>query len=244
MGADNSGATFEIIDAELFVRKVKISPSVVMAHAKALSTATAKYPINRVDVKTITIPVGTQSKTMDNIYLGMIAWLHNKWQSNKNINISGLLPRRCIIGFVTSSAFNASITENPFNFQHFSYSYLAVLLDSVLTPTKPFVCDYDNHQFIRAYNSLFEGSNINHADVGNNITRSGYPNGYALLAVDLTPDLSASGQHISLPKTGSLRIEVRFATPLTASITAVIFSEFSGNIEIDKNRNVITDYSS
>lgn len=73
MGADNSGATFEIIDAELFVRKVKISPSVVMAHAKALSTATAKYPINRVDVKTITIPVGTQSKTMDNIYLGMIA---------------------------------------------------------------------------------------------------------------------------------------------------------------------------
>lgn len=72
MGVRNSGATFEIIEAELFVRKVKINPAVILAHNRALSVSTAKYPINRVDVKAITIPAGSQTKTMDNIYLGKI----------------------------------------------------------------------------------------------------------------------------------------------------------------------------
>ena len=40
----------------MFVRKVKLSPSVFLAHAKALESATAKYPIRRAVCKTITIP--------------------------------------------------------------------------------------------------------------------------------------------------------------------------------------------
>lgn len=225
MGVANSGATFEIIDAELYVRKVKINPSVVMAHNIALGITTAKYPINRVDVKAITIPSGSQTKTMDNVYIGA-------------------LPKRCIIGFVSTRAFNGSVTENPYNFMPYGYTNLSIYMDSILVPSKPFVCDFDNHQFIRAYNSLFEGCNINHADIGNNISRSSYPHGYALVAVDLTPDLSASSSHISQSKTGSLRIEVHFNAPLADSVTAVIFSEFSGNIEVDKYRSVMTDFSS
>lgn len=62
--------------------------------------------------------------------------------------------------------------------------------------------------------------------------------------MDLTPDLSASDDHISLSKTGSLRIEVRFDNALPNAVTAVVFSEFACTIELDKNRNVITDYSS
>ena len=156
----------------------------------------------------------------------------------------GTLPKRCIIGFVNTTAFNGLVTANPFNFCSFNWNYLSVFLDSSPIPTKPFVCDFPNHQFIRAYNSLFEGCNINHDDIGNNITREAYANGYALVAVDLTPDLSASESHISMPRTGSLRIEVHFEEALAQSITAVIFSEFNATIEIDKNRNIITDYSS
>lgn len=117
-------------------------------------------------------------------------------------------------------------------------------MDSVAIPSKPFVCDFAGHQYIRAYNSLFEGCNINHADGGNNISRISYPNGYALVAVDLTPDLSASASHISLPKTGSLRIDVHFGAALQNSITAIIFAEFPGLIAIDRDRNIVTDYSS
>lgn len=63
---------FEILEAELYVRKVKISSSVLLAHHKALAVATAKYPITRVDVKTITIPANTQSRVLDNVFLGTL----------------------------------------------------------------------------------------------------------------------------------------------------------------------------
>lgn len=143
-----------------------------------------------------------------------------------------------------TDSFNGAVNRNPYNFQSFNYTHLAVYLDSVPVPQKPFECDFPNGQYIRAYNSLFEGCNINHADIGNNITRRDYANGYALLAVDLTPDLNSSATHISLPKTGSLRIDVRFAEPLAGSITAIVFAEFDSLIEIDKNRCITTDYAS
>lgn len=72
MGVANSNATFEIVDAVLYARKVKINPSVLLAHHKALTVATAKYPITRVDIKTITIPANTQSRTLDNVYIGSL----------------------------------------------------------------------------------------------------------------------------------------------------------------------------
>ena len=37
-----------ITKAAMFMRKVKLSPSVFLAHAKALENGTAKYPIRRV----------------------------------------------------------------------------------------------------------------------------------------------------------------------------------------------------
>lgn len=225
MGEDNSRATFEIIEAELHVRKVRLNSTFVLAHNRVLEVATAKYPITRVDVKSITIPAGSQTKTIDNLYLGA-------------------LPQRCIIGFVDTAAFNSQITSNPFNFKHYNITQFSTFFDSVSIPSKPFVCDFPNKQYIRAYNSLFEGCNINYADFGNSISREAYAGGYTLMAVDLTPDLSASEPHNSVPKTGSLRIEVRFNEALAQSVTAVIFSEFASTIEIDKNRNVVTDYSS
>lgn len=225
--ADDDGVegSFEIVDAVLYVRKVKIAPSVILAHHRVLESATAKYPLTRVDVKTFTIPPNTRSKSIDNIYLCT-------------------LPKRCVIGFVDTDAFNAKITLNPFNFNNFNLTQLSVYLDSVGVPTKPFICNFGNGEFIRAYHSLFEGSNINHADIGNAISREDYPEGYALFAIDLTPDLSASAQHISMQKTGSLRMDVYFGEALKKSITAIIFAEFDALLEVDKNRNVITDYSS
>lgn len=225
MGEENIEGNFEIVDAVLYARKVKVQAPVILAHNRVLEMATAKYPLTRVDIKTFTIPANTHSKSIDNIYLGT-------------------LPKRCIIGFVDTQAFNGDITMNPYNFQNFDLTQLCFYLDSVAVPSRPFECDFVNERYIRAYHSLFEGTNINHADIGNDIPREDYPNGYTLFAVDMTPDLSASAQHISVAKTGSLRVDVYFGTVLAQSITAVIFAEFDALLEVDKNRCIITDYSS
>jgi len=47
-----------VTNAAMFVRKVKLSPLVFLAHAKALENSAAKYPIRRVVCKTFTVPNG------------------------------------------------------------------------------------------------------------------------------------------------------------------------------------------
>ena len=48
----------KIVRAVLRARKVRISDSVNLAHAKALELANSTYPIRRVDCKTFSIPTG------------------------------------------------------------------------------------------------------------------------------------------------------------------------------------------
>lgn len=100
-----------ILDATLLVRKVRISPTVLLGHAAALENSPAKYPLTRVELKTITIPTGLQDKSISNLHLGQI-------------------PKRIIIGFVTNQAFNGHFQSNPFNFQHFNLNYLSLFVDS------------------------------------------------------------------------------------------------------------------
>ncbi|XP_011684666.1 PREDICTED: uncharacterized protein F54H12.2-like [Wasmannia auropunctata] len=46
----NSLSKIRILDASLLVRRAKISPGVLLAHARMLSKTTAKYPLTRVEV--------------------------------------------------------------------------------------------------------------------------------------------------------------------------------------------------
>ena len=103
-----------VVKSVLFVRmrKVRLSPSVVLAHAKALENATAKYPIKRVVCKTVTIPGGYRDVNHEKLFLGQ-------------------LPTRLIIGLVDNGAFNAVKTKNLFNFQHFQLvEFPCTLMDS------------------------------------------------------------------------------------------------------------------
>ena len=49
-------AKVQIVLASMFVRKVKLMPSVFLAHAKTLECSLAKYPICRVVCKSFMIP--------------------------------------------------------------------------------------------------------------------------------------------------------------------------------------------
>jgi len=99
-----------ITHASLFVRKVKIMPSVFLAHAKTMEQGTAKYLIRRA--------VWT-SFTILQLYLDV----------SHEILFSDQLPTRLVIGLVTNRAFNGDAESNPFNFQHFNLSEIALCLD-------------------------------------------------------------------------------------------------------------------
>ena len=210
-------------DVALMVRKVKISPSVGLAHAKALEKGTAKYPIKRVLIKTCIVSAGSMSMNRENLFLGKI-------------------PKRVFVGIVDSDAYNGDATKNPFNFKHHNVNFLALNLDGHSIPEVPFTPDFANARYVRCFESLFSGTGKLYQDEGNQIDRSEYSQGYALYGFDLTPDLS-DGEHFHLVKKGNLRLEIKFSTALAASVNVVVYAEFDDLVEIDKNRNVLFDFS-
>jgi len=216
-----------ILDASLLVRRVKISAGVLLAHAKLLSTTTAKYPLTRVEVKTFTIHSGVVGESLDNIILGQ-------------------LPKRVIIGFVNNKAFNGDRTLNPFNFKHYGINFFSLYIDGTQIPSRPLQPNFSTEDplYVEAYHTLFSGTGIHFLNEGNSINRDDYSKGYTLFAFDLTPDLSANfAGHWNLIKHGSLRLEVRFEKPLEETVNCVVYAEFDNVIEIDSSRQVIVDFS-
>jgi hypothetical protein len=200
--------------ASLSVCKVKISPSVFLAHAKTLENGTAKYPIRRVICNSFTIPAG---------YLDVS---HEKLFSRQ-------LPVRLIVGLVDNRAYNGDRERNPFNFQHFSLTEIGIYLDIQLHGLKPLKPDFVAGRYIAAYSGLFGGTNKINRDEGNDISRSDYANGYALFAYDLTPDL-AENYHVNLTRQGTVRLDLRFGIALAQTVTVVAYAEFENVIEIDQ----------
>lgn len=214
----------KILDLTLLVRRIIVSPSVLLAHAKALETAPCKYTINRVDFKSITISQGLRDKNIDNLYLNQ-------------------LPQRLIIGMVDNRAYNGDYKLNPFNFQHFNLNYLSLMVDGHPVPAQPLTPDFEHGLYVESYHTLFSGSGIHFKDEGNAISYEDYPKGSVLFCFDLSPDLSASEGHWNLQRQGSIRVELKFAAPLANPINVLAYAEFQNMVEIDKNRNVIVDYN-
>ena len=96
--------------------------------------------------------------------------------------------------------------------------------------------------YIRGYETLFSGMDKMFADSGNLISREDYAKGYALYAIDLTPDLTSS-EHFNPVQTGKVRLSIEFAQALPHTVTCLVYAEFESLIEIDKSRNIIFDFS-
>jgi hypothetical protein len=223
--SDAANATYRInlTHASLFVRKALPSPSILLAHNQALSKGNAKYPLQRVEVKTFTIAAGSLQGNLDNVVLGS-------------------LPSMCVVGLVSNSAYNGDFTKNPFNFQHFGVNYLSLLVDGKQVPSVPFQPNYTTDCYVRNYMSLFQATGKISQNEGPQIKYTDYKGGSALYAFDLTPDLGSDQCHFNLTKQGNIRIDIRFAAALGETLNLVLYTAHQTVLEIDKSRNVLYDY--
>ncbi len=77
MTAANAQYHVKIISASLFVKKVSVAPSIRLAHGRALQHTNAKYTIDRVSLKTFSIPAGTRVCNQENLYIGQIPQIYH-----------------------------------------------------------------------------------------------------------------------------------------------------------------------
>ena len=210
---------FQVVDARLFVRSIQVSPAAVLAHEQVMSKANMRFPIRRVTMKTLAIPQNQTSILHDNIYLGQ-------------------LPRRILLGMVADTAMSGQYQQNPFNFQHFNVNHLALYVNGEMVPSKPYQPNFTNSQYLRDYMSLFQGTDTMFSNRAMNIARSDFAQGYALWLFDLSNDIGASSC-FTLPRSGSVRLELKFSQATTVTINVICYAEYDSVIELDKHRNVI-----
>ena len=199
-----------------------MSPTVQMAHIKALEKGTAKYPIRPVDCKVYSIPQGAMSHTHENLFLGT-------------------LPKRLILWCIDNNAYNGEYSKNTFNAKNNAINFLAVYVDGRQVPAKPLQPNFETGSYIRSYVNLFSATGKQAQDEGNDLSRDDFGQGYTFFGFDLTPD-GCDGCCFHLTRKGNLRIEMHFATALEHTVNAVVYGEFEAVLEIDKGRNIIYNY--
>ena len=213
----------KIVRAVLRARKVHISDSVYMAHAKALEHANATYPIRRVECKTFSIPTGYYDTVQENLFMGQV-------------------PNRVIVCLVDTDAFNGSFAKNPYNFKNYKITDISLKSDGQEQSGEPIKLDFTAGTIMEGYWSLLQtaGKVLKDADI--DISREDYVSGYSLFGWDLTPDLGED-DHFNLIKRGSLRLSIKFGEALPQTVNVIVYAEFQNVLEIDRNRNVFYDFT-
>jgi len=154
----NLAPVVEFMDACLYVHKVNPAPNILLAHARTLSSASAKYPYRKTEIKTHTLVQGVSGGVMDNIF-------------------SGSVPSRVTIALTRHDAFNGTYAQDPYFFTHFNLTSLALSVDGEIVNSKPLTFDFPNKNYVCAYMALFTGLGIPYHNEGIDISYDHFESG-------------------------------------------------------------------
>ncbi|CAF3516400.1 unnamed protein product [Rotaria socialis] len=226
----NAAATnpyFHIDDIYLYIRRVKINNEVFLNIDKHLSTETAKYSLERVETKILTIETGIYNKQFDNLFLGN-------------------LPRRVIVGLLDHAATDGVYGTSPLLFKPYDLTSINAFVNG-MPVGKEYNCKFRAstspipNLCARAYASLYAVATP--AGMGHGITLEDYTNnGYTLFCFDLSPDASPDGcDYLNPIQTGAFSISITFGTATGQNLNLLVYAEHSGLIEIDKTRTIVNN---
>lgn len=132
------------------------------------------------------------------------------------------------------------MVTNPFNFKHNNIQNFSLVVNGELVPPKPLYFDFQNNNKIstRGYNTLFKALGISNSGSGHLVSKEKFNNGYFILAFNLSADQNTKDSCTSTAQEGTIRIEFKLAEALENPITCLVYTEFDGNLEIDRSKNV------
>ncbi|GFW94797.1 uncharacterized protein TNCV_4248371 [Trichonephila clavipes] len=68
------------------------------------------------------------------------------------------MPKKLFVGCVDNEAFHGAFSKSPYEFKHFNLNFIGVYVDGQPVPHNPLELDFSKDQYIRAYQTLFVGT--------------------------------------------------------------------------------------
>ncbi len=212
----------QVNNMKWYVKGVDVSKSVSLALERSLMQYTAKYPVRRVELRTIHVNQGSRATPSNAIFNGQV-------------------PRRLVIGCVDADAYHGVYTKSPFNFGNNGIDEVTITAAGQTYPTKPLTMDFANDRYTRAFVQLFEGLGISDDNKGNGINLKKFKSGTCLFAFDLSPDEDDGGDHWDLVKEGETIVNIHFSAATAEALEVVVYAEFDNLLTIDHTRNTYID---
>ena len=213
----------QIMRAKLYVRRVRVSPSVIKGHEIGLNKKNAIYPYTRSQVVTYTVATGSHSHFRDNIFS------------------SPLLPKFVVVAMVRSSAFSGSeVASDPFDFSQFDVQSIGLFRDGQSLPYRElYQPNFSKDIYLCEYmRSIIHNTQHMNTNLNNGITLDDFAKGkYCFFTFNLTPDYDMNQKQ--LPHDANLRLEIKFRKPLKDAINVIVYGTFDTQIQITRDRQVI-----
>jgi hypothetical protein len=215
----------KITEAVLMVQKVSVIPGLKEGFMKVLEEDhPIPYFLKTPSVNYYTIEQASSQFMRDDLFLGKI-------------------PRRIIIGMVETEAYHGKNDKNPFNFQDFGLSEIAMYKDGIPYPRPVLKLDIENGQCAEAYHNFMTSLNGAYNRNVPILTMSEFKKGFTLFSFDMSPDqLGSTHPGSMLSMNSNIRLEMKFKTPTAKNITLLVYSEIEHLMEIHRDRRVSVDF--
>jgi ribonucleoside-diphosphate reductase beta chain len=222
--SQNASFSLRVDDMKWLVKKVDPVESVVLALEQVLQRTTVKYPVRRVQLKTLQLEAGRRDTPTSTLFNGQI-------------------PRRLVICLVDNDAFHGSYKKTPFNFKHYHATSIQITAGGVNYPPNPLRMDFDRNHVVRPYVQMYEALGLASTRKTNWLDPDDFSHGSAYYVFDLSPD-SSDDAHWELVRDGATTVAMTFKEGIPAGgVKLLALAEFDNLITIDRFRNVYFDYA-
>ena len=222
-------AYLKIVEAKLKVCTVQLDSRVKVSvdNCMSMKDQLALYPLQKSIVRTFRANKGAM-------------------QFFENDMFRGKVPTKLVVGMVSEQAYHGAYDKNPFYFQTFNVSQIAVRLGNNSVPTKPLQLNFKDSDYLLGLISLYRVANkgVRDSDIG--IDRDNYRQGLSLFGFNIDPGSHESAGLIGKPKYDLLQLVINFSKGLEEGVMVILYATFPDEVDVDKARvaRVLSDIPS
>ena len=207
-----------INEAKLIVRRVKVNTSVSIGHQVGLESQNAIYPLQKSRLVQFSVPSGSLGEYKDNLFS------------------DDRLPKFVLIALQSGKQVTGDYSVHASTFQNCNIKSLTLMRN--VDYREFYTTNFEKDDYTQAYvQSMIRNMGLLNKDRNNGITLDDFKDKYPFFTFVLAPDFDI--EQTQLPKTGNLKLDIRFNKALTETMTMFVYGVFDSEIQITKTGMVI-----